>query len=99
MITGIGAPDDVGGQPSFGLETCKSLERRGGEHPAEIPDHRLDHQLASHVSANRKLASTVSRRRPALKRGSPIFGARCLDSSATDSNVADAIQRSSTIRH
>ncbi len=43
MIDGVGAPDDVGRQPALALEPRESLERRSGEHPAEIPDHRLDH--------------------------------------------------------
>ena len=43
MIGGIGAPDDIGGQPALGLEPGKRLERRGGEHAAKIPDYRLDH--------------------------------------------------------
>ena len=43
MVGGVGAADDVGGQPALGLEPRKSLERRGSQHPAEIPDHCLDH--------------------------------------------------------
>ena len=43
MVGGVGAPDDVGGQPALGLIPRKRLERRGGQHAAEIPDHCLDH--------------------------------------------------------
>ena len=54
MIGGVGAADDVGGQAALALEPRKGLERRGGQHPAEIPDHRLDHHsLKPHVSRKR----------------------------------------------
>src|SRR4030088_530176 len=45
MVGRVGAPDNIGGQPAFGLEPRERLERRGREHPAEIPDHCFDHQL------------------------------------------------------
>src|SRR5258708_13291127 len=97
MIAGIGAPDDIGGQAAFGLETRKSLERRGSEHPSEVPDHRFDHQLASHANANWKLASTASRRRPALRRASPFSGARFFSSSPAVSNAAPGTAPSSPL--
>ncbi len=43
MVGGVGAPDDIGRQPALGLESRKRLEGRSGQHPAEVPDHSLDH--------------------------------------------------------
>jgi hypothetical protein len=38
------------GQAALGLEPAEGLERRGGEHPAEVPDHRLDrHARLKHL--------------------------------------------------
>ena len=45
MIGGVGVADDVDGKAALLLETRKGLEGRGGQHPAEIPDHRLDHPV------------------------------------------------------
>ena len=52
MIGGVGAPDDVGGQSALGLIPCKRLERRGGQHAAEIPDHCLDHHALPETNAS-----------------------------------------------
>src|SRR5262249_19325640 len=43
VIGRIGAADDICGQAALGLEAGKRLERRGRQHAAKIPDHRLDH--------------------------------------------------------
>jgi hypothetical protein len=43
MIGRIGAANDIGRQSAFGLKPRKSIERRGGEHAAKIPNHRFEH--------------------------------------------------------
>jgi hypothetical protein len=47
MIGGVGAADDVDGEAALTLEARERLERRGGQHAAEIPDHRLDHRCSA----------------------------------------------------
>jgi hypothetical protein len=42
----IDRADEVVGQATLDLITPEGLERRGGEHAAEIPDHRLDRHSA-----------------------------------------------------
>ena len=42
---------DVGGQSTRGLIPRKRLERRGGQHAAEIPDHCLDHHALPEINA------------------------------------------------
>src|SRR2546421_8726223 len=51
MIGGISAPNDIKGQPAFALKPRKSLERRGGQHTAEIPDYCLDHPFPASANA------------------------------------------------
>ena len=58
MIGGVGAADDVGGQAALALEPRKGLERRGGQHAAKIPDHRLDHRSLEPSIIVRKPANT-----------------------------------------
>jgi len=43
MIGAVDPPDQIGRQALLALIAGEGFERRGGEHPAEIPDHRLDH--------------------------------------------------------
>ncbi len=74
MVGGVGAPDNIGGQPAFVLETRKGLERRGGEHPAEVPDHRSDHYFPSCERPIGRTANTVSRRGPARRGGLAPIG-------------------------
>jgi hypothetical protein len=42
VVGRVDPADQVLRQAPFRLEAVEGLERRGGEDPAEIPDHRLD---------------------------------------------------------
>jgi hypothetical protein len=47
-IGGVDGADEVSRQAFLGLVPVEGLEGRGGEDPAEVPDHRLDaHALFS----------------------------------------------------
>ena len=45
-VGGVHPADEVPGQAVLLLQPVEGLERRGGEHPAEIPDHSLDRHAA-----------------------------------------------------
>src|ERR1700709_847759 len=62
MIGRIGATDDVGGQAAFPLVPRKGLERRGGQHPAKIPDHRIDHSRRPLKTLGERLTRNARRR-------------------------------------
>src|SRR5262245_17200839 len=68
MVRGVGAADDVGRQPALAFEPCKRLERRRRQHPAEIPDHRLDHHFPCCLNwrCGNRLTCRVMRRQPVL---------------------------------
>ena len=39
----VDSPDEIPGQAASGFVAIEGLEWRGGEDPAEIPNHRFDH--------------------------------------------------------
>ena len=43
MIGGVDLADEIFRQTALALVAQEGFERRGGKHPAEIPDHRFDH--------------------------------------------------------
>ena len=69
------------GRPRSRLEPRKRLERRGRQHPAEIPDHRLDHHVpaarnirlrtANMALAARSQPDSAAWRSPMLRRAIP----------------------------